>query len=454
MQDSPCNSTTTTTHKVAVIGAGASGLVASRELTLAGHKVTVFERNSQIGGTWLYDPNTESDPLSTDPSRSIVHTSLYKSLRTNLAREAMGFRDYPFLISKKNGRDPRRYPGHKEVLSYLQDFASEFESSELIRFEREVIRVGLTGQGKLVVKSVGKGRDVAEAEEEFNAVVVCNGHYTKPNVAEIPGIDVWPGEQIHSHNYRVPDPFSKKVIVLIGNSHSSYDISREIATVAKEVHVASRSYNNNTPTKELGYNNLYLRSMVKGANKDGSVVFQDGDSIHVDVILHCTGYKFDFPFLDTRLSVNVDDNRVGPLYQHVFPPQFAPWISFVGLPWKTLPFALYELQSKWVARVLSKQISLPSQEEMYSDIRAYYSRLDAVGVPKRYTHNVTDYQIGYHDWLAAQCGVPGLEKWRRQMYEETGLNRAIRPETYRDEWEDDHLVLLAHEDFRQYFPSS
>jgi len=35
--------------------------------------------------------------------------------------------------------------------------------------------------------------------------------------------------------------------------------------------------------------------------------------------------------------VTVDDNRVGPLYKHVFPPALAPWLSFVGLPWKVVP---------------------------------------------------------------------------------------------------------------------
>lgn len=45
-----------------------------------------------------------------------------------------------------------------------------------------------------------------------------------------------------------------------------------------------------------------------------------------------TGYHYSFPFLDE--FVTVEDNRVGPLYQHIFPPAAAPTLSFVGLPWK------------------------------------------------------------------------------------------------------------------------
>lgn len=43
--------------------------------------------------------------------------------------------------------------------------------------------------------------------------------------------------------------------------------------------------------------------------------------------------RYSFPFLEEGL-VSVEDNRVGPLFQHVFPPALAPTLSFVGLPWK------------------------------------------------------------------------------------------------------------------------
>lgn len=59
-------------------------------------------------------------------------------------------------------------------------------------------------------------------------------------------------------------------------------------------------------------------------------------------------------------------------------------------------------------------------------------------------------QFEYDDWLAAQYGCPVSEEWRKQMYLAVSKNRRARPETYRDEWEDDHLVLQAHEDFKKY----
>ncbi|KAI3924638.1 hypothetical protein MKX01_009508 [Papaver californicum] len=383
--------------KVALIGAGASGLVASRELRREGHVPVVFERNSKVGGTWIYNPEVESDPLGVDPSRTIVQ------------KESMGFRDYPFVvvedmmmskdgekeISSRTG-DNRRFPGHREVLNYLQEFANDFKLIELIRFEIEVIEG--EEEKKWAVKykrrSSSSPPTFVVDNEVFDVVVVCNGHYTEPLIAGIPGIDTWPGEQIHSHNYRVPEPFLDQVVLLVGNSSSGEDLSRDIAGVAKEVHIASKSLTIGIPAKQLGYDNIWLHSMIKSAQEDGTIVFQDGSSVFVNFILHCIGYKYSFPFLEIDNIVTVDDNRAGPLYKHVFSPLLAPGLSFIGLNWKGIPFPIFELQSKWVAGILFGRILLPSQEEMMVEVEEFYLKLEAAGVPKRYTHNTFDYQWG------------------------------------------------------------
>lgn len=171
---------------VAVIGAGAAGLVAARELLREGHKVVVLEQGDQVGGTWVYTPKIESDPLGLDPRRTVVQSSLYQSLRTNLPREIMGFLDYPFVPKKdyKDG-DSRRFPGHREVLRYLKDFTSEFRIGELLRLETEVEFVGMVDGGRWKVRS--KKRGEVSLDEIFDAVVVCNGHYTQPRIADVPG---------------------------------------------------------------------------------------------------------------------------------------------------------------------------------------------------------------------------------------------------------------------------
>ena len=114
-------------------------------------------------------------------------------------------------------------------------------------------------------------------------------------------------------------------------------------------------------------------SVVKAANlvelhADGSATLADGTCLPgVDTVMYCTGYDYSFPFLQPGGAsgsgfVSVQDNRVGPLYQHVFPPAAAPTLSFIGLPWKVVPFPQFELQARWIARVLAGAALLPPRE--------------------------------------------------------------------------------------------
>ncbi|KAI3736170.1 hypothetical protein L6452_15704 [Arctium lappa] len=411
---------------VAVIGAGTSGLLTARELLRQNHQVTVFEKSDRLGGTWAYDSQIESDDgLGLDPNRSVVHSSLYSSLRTNLPRPLMGFSDYS--LEHKSYGDPRMFPGHEEIMKFLEDFGNEFGVIEVIRFKSEVVGVELR-DGKFVVE-VGGGTTVGE--EVFDAVVVCNGHHTEPRVADdILGIEEWSRKQVHSHNYRVPEPYRDQVVIVIGNGFSALDISREIATVAKEVHLSSRSSNVKVSRLD-GYENMWQHSKISRVFGDGKVVFQEGQCIEADMILHCTGYKFHFPFLRKIGVVHVDDNRVGPLYKHVFSPQLAPRLAFVGLIYNQgLLFRTFELQSKWIALALSGKISLPSQDEMLINIREYYQEMEENGIPKRYSHSL-NFQFEYVDWLAAQVGYE-VDDRLKQICKNAYEHLISRPNSSRD----------------------
>lgn len=173
--------------KVAVIGAGVAGLATARALKSEGydhHQVVVYEKSDKLGGTWVYEPQVESDPLGLDPDREIVHSSLYHSLRTNLPRQLMGFSDYPFATDEN--RDPRTFPGREEVLQFLNEFAMHFGLTEFIRFSTEVIRVERVDfRGDQWVVESRNNESISE--DTFDAVVVCNGHFTQPIVANFPG---------------------------------------------------------------------------------------------------------------------------------------------------------------------------------------------------------------------------------------------------------------------------
>ncbi|CAL0303568.1 unnamed protein product [Lupinus luteus] len=81
------------------------------------------------------------------------------------------------------------------------------------------------------------------------------------------------------------------VVILIGLGPSSFDISREIASVAKEVHVAVKPNPKLVGMELHDCGNIKFHSMIKCVHEDGLVAFEDGFSIYADAIIHCTGYN-------------------------------------------------------------------------------------------------------------------------------------------------------------------
>lgn len=419
---------------VAVVGAGAAGLVAARQLLREGLDVAVFEKSGRAGGTWAYDPRADADPLSRDPGApGAAHGSLYASLRTNLTRDLMGFSDFP-MAGRVFAGDARAFPGHQEVLAFLDAFAEECGVAARVRLRSEVLRVAGAPLGQRERWAVSWRREDGEvAEEVFDAVVVCNGHCTVPRVPGIRGIDNWSGKQIHSHNYRTPEPFRDQNVVVVGFSTSGIDIASEISRLAKEVHVADR-YSKDRLGKMALYQNVWIHAEVDCIQDDGKVRFAEGSVVDADVILYCTGYRYHFPFLDLD-GLTVDDNRVGPLYKHVFPPKYAPNLSFVGLPVKTIVFQELEQEAKWVAAVLSGRATLPSEEDMMASVRSHYQLMEEAGRPKRHTHALAAQWAEHMNWLADQVGEPPVEPWKCEVFDKVLASILALDEAYRDRWE-------------------
>lgn len=58
-----------------------------------------------------------------------------------------------------------------------------------------------------------------------------------------------------------------------------------------------------------------------------------------------------------------------------------------------IQFVMFEIQSKWVAAVLSGRVTLPSPEMMMEDVIASSAMLEALGIPKRHTHKLGKIQV-------------------------------------------------------------
>lgn len=74
-----------------------------------------------------------------------------------------------------------------------------------------------------------------ESSYVYDAVMVCNGHYRDPKIPVISGEKRFKGGKRHSHDYRSPEAFAGKRVLLIGAGPSGTDISGQTASVASAV---------------------------------------------------------------------------------------------------------------------------------------------------------------------------------------------------------------------------
>lgn len=394
--------------RVAVVGAGAAGLVAARVCRDAGHHVTVFEAGQEVGGTWLYNAQPGS------------HSSLYASLRTNLPREVMAFASLPFTTF---AGDERRFPGHAEVQAYLSAFAEPL--LPLIHFGTSVLQAEPLWQpagppGWALTTSDG-------GEHVFDALLACTGHYSVPRLPPVAGLGVFPGRVEHTHEYRTPDAYSGRRVLVVGAAASGEDISEELAAVAELVVLSAASFATEAPAGS----SVRRKPMLAELLCDGQAVFTDGSRELFTNVLLATGYVFSYPYLPTGV-LSGDDNALGPLFEQLFAVR-ASSLALIGLPWKVAPFPLMEMQAQLVARVLSGAALLPAQMEMERHADEFEARLSPRGpVKRRHAHAMSvDEQFDYLDRLATLAGVPPLPPWRKQLFEEARTAKRLQPGAYR-----------------------
>jgi dimethylaniline monooxygenase (N-oxide forming) len=411
---------------VCIIGAGSSGVTAAKSLKERGVAFECFEIGSNIGGMWRYE---NDNGLS----------SAYRSLHIDTSRNNLGYSDYPI---------PDHYPdflSHFEVLDYLEDYAEHFGVRPHIRFNSRV--------DKVEQESDGNWRVTLESGESkrYRAVIVANGHLWDPRWAEFKGD--FEGEQTHSHHYRTADPFKGKNVLVVGIGNSAVDVAVDLCKSAASTLLSTRrsawimpkyimgiptdrwstlfSRRLRLPTRVARTLVRWLAFMVTGDQArfgvprpkhavwrehatlsqellpfcghgwirvkpnikvlDGThVIFEDGSREPVDVIIHATGYRASFPFLD-RTVFEVADGQV-ELYRRMVAPS-RPGLYMLGLVQPIGPtIPLVEIQARWLASVLARDTVLPGEHEMKKEIRAHQAEISRRYVGSaRYTLEV-DYR--------------------------------------------------------------
>ena len=226
--------------RVAVIGAGMSGLVAAHRLQQAGLDVVVVEKNDDVGGTWLENS--------------------YPGCRVDVSNL---FYSYSFF---QRADWPEHFSSQPVLLDYFRSVADEFGLRPLIRFGTEVTSAVFdedTASWRLHLRTPD-GDEVLEAQ----AVVSAVGQLNRPNVPAIPGADRFEGPAFHSARWDHSVDLRGKRVVVIGTGASAAQLIPVIAEQVAELTVLQRTPAWFIPapsyTEPIGPELLWLRRNVPG----------------------------------------------------------------------------------------------------------------------------------------------------------------------------------------------
>ena len=153
-----------------------------------------------------------------------------------------------------------------------------------------------------------------------------------------------------------------------------------------------------------------------------SAYLKDGTALHdIHHIILCTGYHCTVPFLpdlhnDSMSSAEaINDPTVlatdGTQYHNLHKDIFYipdPTLAFVGVPYYTATFTLFEFQAIVVAAVFAGVASLPSQTSMRAE---YEDRVARKGSGRGF-HSLRDQDMDYVDEILAFVNEEGKKRGR------------------------------------------
>jgi hypothetical protein len=376
--------------RIAIIGAGPSGITAAKHALEAGFDATVFEAGDALGGQW---------------DTTAAHSGVWPEMRTNTSRAMTAFSDFP----APDGHP--LHPAAEQIHAYLEAYARAFGVIDRIRFGTEVadVRPRWTVDG-----------------EAFDGVVVASGRFRRPRLP--PGVDGFRGEVLHSFDYPGAEPFRDRATLVYGNGISGLEIASDLAPYAPVVSAFRKpryviqkvvdgvssdwqwytlfgalerrflapgewarrqrrrilrvagnpaDFGAPEPSEDLAAAGLSLCQEYLAQVQDGSVVcrpdiaavdgtmvvFTDGSTATVEAIVCATGYDVDIPYLDEQVA-RLLGSRDLALYQRTFHPD----LHGLGVMGQFLAqgpyFPLLELQARWIVAVWSGQVALPDDARM------------------------------------------------------------------------------------------
>ena len=209
----------------AVIGAGPAGLATSRELGRRGVRHVVLERGDDVGTSWrnAYDSLT-------------LHTGKHMSALPGLS----------------HGRRAPLFLRRDQFVRYLERYRE--------RFDLPVI----TGcEVRRAARHDGEWRlETTTGPIRARTLVLATGIMANPLRPRLPGEQRFGGTIIHSVEYRRPEPYRGRRVLVVGVGNSGGEIASELAGTASQVLLSVRSGANVVPLRLFGLPIQYAAYMV------------------------------------------------------------------------------------------------------------------------------------------------------------------------------------------------
>lgn len=200
--------------KVAVIGAGLSGVAAAYRLAQAGVVYKVFEKNADVGGVWW--------------------ENVYPGCRLDTPNFA-----YSYSFAQKQDW-PEQFSRQTEIQKYVSRVADETSVRAHIEFETEVLSLSYdeaSARWSIETRD-GSGRVRAET---FSAVITATGQLNRPAYPDINGLQTFKGDLFHSARWPAGFDVSGKRVAVVGTGASAYQIVPSIVDSVSALEVFQRN---------------------------------------------------------------------------------------------------------------------------------------------------------------------------------------------------------------------
>jgi len=209
--------------EILIIGAGFGGMAAAIELQSHGlNNITILERDSGVGGTWLQ--NSYPGAACDVPSHMYSYSFAQR-------------RDWSRLCSPQD-----------EILEYAQGVARDYGVDRLVEPHVDVTACSWDDETRRWTVSAADGRTW-----EADAVIIATGQLHHPAFPRIEGLDAFAGHSFHSARWDHDYDLRGKRVAVVGTGASAVQFVPEIAKEAGQLTIFQRTGNWFMPRRNRAY---------------------------------------------------------------------------------------------------------------------------------------------------------------------------------------------------------